>query len=65
MKYCANCGKAMEDNVAFCPECGAAQQAAPQAEARPVLPGLNKPKAVEASVSEKEIRIPGFLQKRK
>lgn len=41
------------------------QQTAPQAEARPVLPGLNKPKAVEASVSEKEIRIPGFLQKRK
>ena len=31
MKYCANCGKAMEDNVAFCPECGAAQQAAQQA----------------------------------
>ena len=41
------------------------QQVPSQAESRPVLPGLNKPKAVEASVSEKEIRIPGFLQKRK
>ncbi len=37
----------------------------PVQEKRPDLPGLNKPKPVEASVSEKEIRIPGFLQKRK
>ena len=30
MKYCSNCGKELADNAAFCPECGAAQQAAPQ-----------------------------------
>ena len=30
MKYCANCGKELADNVAFCPECGAAQQEASQ-----------------------------------
>ena len=27
MKYCANCGKELADNAAFCNECGAAQQA--------------------------------------
>ena len=30
MKYCANCGKELADNAAFCSECGAAQQAASQ-----------------------------------
>ena len=30
MKFCANCGKEMPENTAFCPECGASQQAAPQ-----------------------------------
>ena len=29
------------------------------------LPGLSKPKAVEPTVAEKEIRIPGFLQKKR
>ena len=30
MKYCSNCGKELADHMAFCPECGAAQQSAPQ-----------------------------------
>lgn len=34
MKYCTNCGKELEDNAAFCTECGAAQaSAAPRQEA--------------------------------
>ena len=30
MKFCVNCGKELSEDTAFCPECGAAQQAAPQ-----------------------------------
>lgn len=30
MKYCANCGKELADDVAFCSECGAAQQVSQQ-----------------------------------
>ena len=25
MKYCKNCGTQLDDNTAFCPECGAKQ----------------------------------------
>ena len=39
MKYCTNCGKELEDNAAFCTECGAAQ-AAPRQEA-PQQPAQN------------------------
>ena len=37
MKYCTNCGKELEDNAAFCTECGAAQ-AAPRQEAPQAAP---------------------------
>ncbi|MBR5328769.1 MAG: zinc-ribbon domain-containing protein [Firmicutes bacterium] len=30
MKYCSNCGKELADHMAYCPECGTAQQAVPQ-----------------------------------
>ncbi len=30
MKFCNNCGTQMDDNIGFCPNCGAAQNAAPQ-----------------------------------
>lgn len=33
MKYCANCGKELADDAAFCNECGAAQQAPQQPQA--------------------------------
>ena len=35
--FCSNCGKELTDNVAFCPECGAAQTA-PQEEAPQAAP---------------------------
>lgn len=41
-----------------------AQTSAP-ATGRTDLPGLNKPRTVESNVAEKEIRIPGFLQKKR
>ena len=36
--FCSNCGKELTDNVAFCPECGAAQKTVPQEEALQATP---------------------------
>ncbi len=37
--FCSNCGKELADNVAFCPECGAAQKvSAPREEAPQAAP---------------------------
>ncbi|MGM9567135.1 MAG: zinc ribbon domain-containing protein [Clostridia bacterium] len=36
--FCSNCGKELTDNVAFCPECGAAQQTVSQEEAPQAAP---------------------------
>lgn len=48
MKYCANCGNALDDAAVFCGNCGAQQQAA--APVAPVTPAYQAP-AYQAPVS--------------
>lgn len=47
MKYCTNCGKQIDDGIAFCPYCGGqqpqVQQSQPQQQYQPQGPGQNGP----------------------
>lgn len=37
MSYCKNCGKEMNDNTTFCPNCGASQNAASSQTSQPTV----------------------------
>lgn len=49
MPFCRNCGKQLEENVKFCPECGSAQENASEAEAAPTPPVTEIPTPPKAS----------------
>ncbi len=49
MKYCGNCGNKVEDNVRFCPGCGAAiEAAASQPQAQQAPPATQVPPTTQA-----------------
>ena len=58
MKYCANCGIAIEDEVRFCPGCGKKQDEAPETPADPQKNVSTQPKESANESSGEQPPIP-------